>query len=352
MLTILPFLLLGLGLAAFVGGGDDDDDNIGGSLSNDDMGGSPSNEAPTALRGSDEGDDLFADERTEGDILAFAGDDLVNISGDSEFRVLLGDGDDTANLDAGETTVFGGAGDDSVTAGTGPTFARGGAGSDTLLGGDGDDTLLGDTDGDEIRGGAGDDSIDGGFGADLLVGDDGDDVINGGAGDDFIIGAEGNDEMNGGDGDDTVVAFSGANTLTGGAGDDILDALTLPLFSETGTPSTLDGGEGDDSLFADDGDVLTGGDGTDFFEIYSDGTTETVTITDFNTMTEDVDILLEIPAELNDMGPTFVDVVERTDGSGTDLVLLFPDGSQSTVVFLEGVTGGATIFGEFFINAV
>jgi Ca2+-binding RTX toxin-like protein len=130
-----------------------------------------------------------------------------------------------------------------------------------------DDPFLGTSGDDSIEGGADDDLIDAGDGDDFIDGDFGDDTILGGAGDDVIV-----DNL-------------GANVIDGGAGSDTILAEDFP--GAPFAPDVLSGGEGDDFLWGDDGDTMTGGDGTDVFSAWFDEADDApVTVTDFDWLTE------------------------------------------------------------------
>ncbi|MCH2096050.1 MAG: hypothetical protein MK160_13170 [Rhodobacteraceae bacterium] len=122
---------------------------------------------------------------------------------------------------------------------------------DTLIGSDGDDVL---------QGSAGDEIILTGPGDDFVRSLDGADVIVDGVPD---VQEAGNDTLYGDGGDDEVISFGGSDSLFGGTGNDLLYAIDL----ESGQPDTLNGGYGDDALAGDDGDILTGGAGTDLFAV-------------------------------------------------------------------------------------
>jgi S-layer protein len=119
------------------------------------------------------------------------------------------------------------------------TFTMGaamvGGTTNTITGSTGDDTLVGDADDTtNIDAGAGNDAITGGSDAETIRGGAGNDTINGGGGADIIFGDAGNDQItlggtaetvDAGDGDDTVIAAGnllfGAAKI-GGAGADTL----------------------------------------------------------------------------------------------------------------------------------
>jgi S-layer protein len=119
------------------------------------------------------------------------------------------------------------------------TFTMGaamvGGTTNTITGSAGEDTLVGDADDTtNINAGAGNDSITGGSDAESIHGDDGDDTINGGGGADIIYGDAGKDQItlggsaetvDAGEGDDTVIAAGNllfGSAKIGGAGTDTL----------------------------------------------------------------------------------------------------------------------------------
>ncbi|MER7787833.1 calcium-binding protein [Streptomyces sp. NPDC097640] len=157
-------------------------------------------------------------------------------SDDSDnFDVNLGDGNDTATVDADSpaySSIYGGAGDDVIK----------GSARDVLHGGDGDDRLdggggvwsvgpYGDAGDDTITncamdcyGGPGNDSMSGGTNdtENNMYGEDGNDVIHGLSDADHIYGGRGNDILYGEEGNDTIYGNSGNDTLYGGPGTDTL----------------------------------------------------------------------------------------------------------------------------------
>ncbi|MEV0218375.1 calcium-binding protein [Streptomyces sp. NPDC050704] len=157
-------------------------------------------------------------------------------SDDSDnYDVNLGDGNDTATVDADSnaySSIYGGPGDDVLTA-SGADVLYGDDGNDRLnggggvwsvgpYGGSGDDTI---TDcATDCYGGAGNDSLTGGADPtdNHMYGDDGNDVIHGLTDADFIYGGRGNDTLYGEEGNDTIYGNSGNDTLYGGQGTDTL----------------------------------------------------------------------------------------------------------------------------------
>ena len=262
-------------------------------------------------------------------IVAGAGDDTV-IAGDGndtveadegDDSVLGGDGNDEIYGFEGSDTVDGGAGDDFINTRTSPgtglpdeEFNSGGAldypadtdpnnDRDSVIGGDGNDTVLSGDDDDTVAGGLGADSVDAGFdddsitgdsGNDTLEGNEGNDTIDGGHDDDLIYGelspsspdyaayslyefendgsdaapTNNADSLLGGDGNDTIYGQDDDDTLLGGSGDDLLDGGIDNDSLDGGTGSdTLTGGAGDDTIQAAQGDIVSGGDGDDYFTI-------------------------------------------------------------------------------------
>ncbi|MFG1942109.1 calcium-binding protein [Nonomuraea sp. NPDC048826] len=136
-------------------------------------------------------------------------------------RVVLGDGDDSADVNIDRRAVIrGGAGNDELLGGPRGDDIRGGAGEDDVRGQGGDDSVRGEADDDEVRGGDGNDTARGGGGADDLRGGAGNDELNGGAGDDELRGNAGNDELNGNNGNDELNGGAGADDCAGGRGTD------------------------------------------------------------------------------------------------------------------------------------
>ena len=135
-------------------------------------------------------------------------------------------------------------------------------------------------------------NVNGGTGADMLFGNSLNNVINGGAGDDVVVGNAGNDTLNGEAGRDILIGGTGLDTINGGSDDDILIAgrttndlniagLTAfrtewisggsyasrvaNLKSGVGVPAVSLKAKMDVLNDAGEDDVLTGGDGTDWF---------------------------------------------------------------------------------------
>jgi len=88
-------------------------------------------------------------------------------------------------------------------------------------------------------------------------------------GDDLLVGDETgvtDDYFEGADGADTLVGGNGADYLHGDAGNDLMDGLDDPELAGAAS-DTLVGGEGHDTLRGDNGDVMSGNEGRDTFEV-------------------------------------------------------------------------------------
>ena len=162
-------------------------------------------------------------------------------------------------------------------------------GDDQMLGGDGNDTLIGEGGQDDLHGGFGDDHIDGGDNADELWGHMGNDTLTGGGGEDVLFGNDGNDGLHGNDGNDSLAGGAGEDVLFGGNGDDYIEG-----GSDTDR-DFLNGGRGDDLLVAQQGDVLTGGEGLDTFAIDTSAGVfaQSAQIIDFNANDDHFEIMLD-----------------------------------------------------------
>ena len=190
------------------------------------------------------------------------------------------DNDDVIDAMDGDDQVNGYAGDDPLS---------GGRGDDQMLGGDGNDTLIGEGGQDDLHGGFGDDHIDGGDNADELWGHMGNDTLTGGGGEDVLFGNDGNDGLHGNDGNDSLAGGAGEDVLFGGNGDDYIEG-----GSDTDR-DFLNGGRGDDLLVAQQGDVLTGGEGLDTFAIDTSAGVfaQSAQIIDFNANDDHFEIMLD-----------------------------------------------------------
>ncbi|KAB2863023.1 MAG: calcium-binding protein, partial [Bauldia sp.] len=288
----------------------DGNDTINVRALSDTIGGAANNQW---IVSSGAGDDVItiqaaSNGRTLPQVDAGAGDDTVQITGNSVDQVLGGSGNDRISTDAGNDAIDGGAGDDILDGGAGNDTLLGGAGRDTLIGGTGNDTLNGGADVDtasyaaatsavtvnlattaaQNTGGGGTDTLNsienvtGSNFNDTLTGNSGDNRLEGGAGNDTLSGALGDDVLDGGAGTDTAsyasatsavavsLAITGAQN-TGGAGIDTLigiENLTGSGFDDALTGdagnNALRGGAGNDALIGGAGnDTLDGGSGTD-----------------------------------------------------------------------------------------
>ncbi|MDA5555349.1 calcium-binding protein [Shimia sp. MMG029] len=175
---------------------------------------------------------------------------------------------------------------------------------------------------DTIRTAAGDDRIFAGSGNDNVHSGDGDDRVFLADGDDFwsdLTGRNdpefgGDDFVRGGSGADGLTSLGGSDTLFGDTGDDLLNTEDF-LTQHNGNGAQADqvsGGFGDDTIRADDGDTVTGGEGQDRISVsLSPGFGQDpnaaqdwapVVITDFN---PDEDVLeADLPSEAIDAGHT------------------------------------------------
>ncbi|MCG7393569.1 hypothetical protein MHY87_11690 [Microvirga sp. ACRRW] len=333
-----------------------------------------------------EGEDTLLGGIGTDSLLGGGGDDLLN--GGVGADVLAGGaGDDTYEIDdAGDLVIeAGGGGTDTVRSsvdytlstevenlvllgaalsGTGNALANritGNAGNNTLVGGAGDDTLDGGTGNDRLEGGAGDDvylvdaagdtvieAPDGGidtihlwnsstytlgegvenlvaYNASKVHGNDLDNWIEvahigsitayGLAGNDTLIAASGVDHLDGGDGNDSLYGGSYSDNLIGGAGDD-----------------TLDGGTGDDAL--------AGGSGNDTYIV--DSVNDIVDETDgggTDTIVTSIDYSLASRPDIENL--TLIESARNGTGNGLNNVLTGNAASNR----LQGMGGADTIFG-------
>lgn len=225
----------------------------------------------------------------------------------------------TTILEAGQNTFDGTGANDRVDDTDEASEINGGAGNDFLQGRGGADTLDGGTGNDTIFAGGGDDSATGGSGDDRIFLGDGNDIYSPeidetsatpsfGDTDD-----RGNDFVRGGAGDDAIVDLHGSNTIFGDGGDDLI--ATFGSGNTPDAPDTVDGGSGADVIFADDGDLLTGGSGEDVFAVVDPANfdTDAVIITDFNT---DEDTLVAFVPEA---GQSTEEIELRYDASANAL---------------------------------
>jgi Ca2+-binding RTX toxin-like protein len=159
------------------------------------------------------------------------------------------------------------------------------ASADTLYGVGGNDTLWGRAGNDTLWGGLGNDRLNGEAGNDIMRGEDGADTLDGGLGDDIFYGGKGVDTLYGRDGDDFMRGSTAEVTndfagdiLFGGNGNDTLDGMEGSsdlLRGEAGNDALLvinddaAGGVGNDTFYVPQAaGRLTGGGGSDYFDIY------------------------------------------------------------------------------------
>lgn len=206
----------------------------------------------------------------------------------------------SAEVLQGTATADGLEGDeaaDQILGGDGADQLLGRGGADQLWGEAGDDTLSGGNDADSLMGGLGDDILYGGMGDDALWGDEGDDSLLGGEGDDWLFGGAGSDWLSGGGGNDHLIAGAGPSTLDGDSGNDTLIGST-----EGAGGSFLNGQDGDDLLQVGRGDIASGGEGSDRFELIDrDGTTLSK-ITDFDNAEDELVVVYDPSAPIPVLG--------------------------------------------------
>lgn len=148
----------------------------------------------------------------------------------------------------------------------------------------------------------------------------GNDTIVGGMLDDTLIGGEDSDLIEGGEGDDAI--FGGFNRASR---DDDLDA------------DTIDGGAGDDTLFLGQGDIATGGAGSDIFVTVQDALDNT-TITDFNAEEDSLVVEAATPDDLSVDSQAVTEdgvVVTLSNGATITLAGLGAEIDPASVLFLE-----------------
>ena len=260
------------------------------------------------------------------------------LTGTNENDTIFGrDGNDILSGDLGDDLVFGEQGND---------FLSGNDGSDRLFGGDGIDVLNGDN---------GDDSLFGENGNDNLYGDDGNDRLIGGFGDDYIGAGSGNDSLYGEDGNDTLIGSFGNDFLYGGAGDDLIEGAgfaNLPRSNSDGFGEI---------------DVLTGGQGSDTFKLwsttgyngrrtsYSSNNSDYALITDFN-IYNDVIQLTSVTYEFT--SEYLVRPVEYSLGaspedlpSGTG-IYVNRSGQQELIAVLQGVSPNSLSLSEPYFQLI
>lgn len=214
-----------------------------------------------------------------------AGCEAMNISmADGNDFAQMGAGDDYVAADGGNDTVKAGAGDDYVSDTTGRFDFDGGAGIDTIAfnwsqstsdlafdmasgKGKEDGVKLGAAIGFEVlyaQGGSGSDNFTGGAYGDTIYAAGGNNTVSGLGGDDVISTFDGADKVTGGDGNDSITTSTGADTVDAGAGADFVD-------TGAGADNIL-GGDGNDILYGGDGfiaesDTIDGGAGDDIVRL-------------------------------------------------------------------------------------
>lgn len=204
-----------------------------------------------------------------------------------------------------------------------PTAINGGEGNDAIQGSDKDDYILGGGGRDAIDPGDGDDIIRGGAGRDQIIARDGDDTIYGEADGDVLNGSPGDDLVSGGDGDDLIIGWTGADTVLGDAGNDTISGFRqireIPNLQIDEEADILDGGDGNDRLGLSHGDTGTGGAGND--EFITDWRTneklDSVTITDFNAKEDKIALLVNPPAE----GEELPEITQKASDDGVDRLI-------------------------------
>jgi Ca2+-binding RTX toxin-like protein len=226
-------------------------------------------------------------------------------------------------------------------------------------------TLTGSGDANRLEGSWGNDVLNGIGGNDVLSGSMGNDRLNGGDGDDQLDGDKlepvpkdrngqfwpvergGDDVLDGGAGNDILTSSWGNDTLLGGAGDDL---LVIPQYTgwyttePVGYRVVLDGGDGNDRIQVLRGNMpapdltMTGGAGSDTFELRAPPTTGAWTITDFQAGAGgDV---LDIFDFLGWTRQTpFANGVLRLEQRGADTVVQYDyDGPNNPMAFADYVT--------------
>lgn len=220
-------------------------------------------------------------------------DHAVSLTGD--------DSDDILSGGAADDRLTGGHGNDQLTGRDGDDLLSGGSGHDYLDSGSGDDSLHGQGGHDTLVGGAGNDALFGGMGRDSLAGGEGDDMLKGGSGADTLMGGEGQDSLDGGMGRDWLAGGAGDDLMVGGASQDTLDGGsgddTLWGGFEGQSDAAVDmlnGGAGADLMILGPGDIATGGDGADTFQLqdFRDGS-PLAEIVDYDPDQDDIVVLYD-----------------------------------------------------------
>ena len=156
------------------------------------------------------------------------------------------------------------------------------------------------------------------------IGSIGDDSITGSADDDRLQGNRGSDILIGGAGDDTLIADGGFAVVSRTEG--------LIVRVET---DTADGGDGDDLIISRDGNIVTGGEGSDVFGIVpgpyfqiGDIQYPPTVITDFDPA-EDQIVIASADVDATPV-PSDITVRVLDDGTGAEVLV---DGRVAAIVY-------------------
>lgn len=292
---------------------------------------------------------------------------------------------DNVNPDDQSIVALGNSSGNALTGDVGDDFILGGGGSDTIAGGSGYDLLLGEAGADSLRGENGFDTLLGGSGNDLLDAGNGDDLLVGGSGDDYLIGGEGNDVLVGSSGADKLQGEEGRDFIVSvdltpaddplqvnfglvedGAGElaalqaslnarydgnAVFDAARTPTLlarvenalEEPGVGTADDevfAGSGNDTIVADGSDSITGGAGSDRFEILSSGAGEAVLVRDFTPGTDIINVY--VPAGTN---PAITYVNGATLDDGVSVIV-----AGDVVAVLKGLVDTNITAGSIVVN--
>jgi Ca2+-binding RTX toxin-like protein len=163
------------------------------------------------------------------------------------------------------------------------------------------------------------------------------DQVHAGGGRDLVMGMAGNDTLYGEGGADIVDGGKGNDLLYGGAGND-------QLYGGAGRDS-LDGGQGDDFLFALDGlsDLLTGGEGHDYFVLAFNFGSASSIVTDFVHGTDHI----AIEASVNGHDASFADLTIRKTAQGAMVKLEDPLSHVVLKMLLQGVDAATLTAADF-----
>ncbi|SPJ28783.1 calcium-binding protein [Falsiruegeria mediterranea] len=152
----------------------------------------------------------------------------------------------------------------------------------------------------------------------------------------MTVWATGESTVNGGSGNEALLGRDGAQTLSGGAGNDIIHGSQAYGFHgnhsddarkfQDDAADTLDGGTGDDHMYLANGDLVSGGTGTDAFRavLHPDDDLGAAVITDFEPESEVVNVWFANGAYTHEgdlpHGPSYdlrgrVSIVQTEDGS-------------------------------------